>query len=258
MKELKLTKKIVKKAAKKIFLKGNKKLNFKSEYDYYTDNDLACEKFFVSYLKKYFPSDNIIGEETCQEGKLKGRTWVIDPIDGTHNYANGIEACGIQIAFCENEEVKFSIIYLPYFKELYTCIKGEGVLLNGKKLYTDKDMVLGQSLIEFSTLQHDEKIKNIILDAMSKINQKVLDMRVVGCGTWEFVSMLKRKLGAYVLIRKKICIWDLLPGVTMCEENGLKISNKVYHGVEYLIVANNDEIFRYVEKIVRSSILRNK
>lgn len=258
MKELNLMKKAVKKAAKKIFLKGSKRINYKGQFDYFTDNDLACEKFFISYIKKYFPDDSIIGEETCKDEKFQKRTWIIDPIDGTHNYANGLKTCGIQVAFCENEEVKFAIIYLPYFKELYTCVKGNGVLLNGKKLETAKNMSLNQSLIEFSTLQHDERIKKITVEAMSKINEKVLDMRVVGCGSWEFASMLQRKFGAYVLIRKKICKWDLIPGVLMCKENGLKVLNEVYDGVEFLVVANNDEIFQYVVKIVKESILNCK
>lgn len=258
MKEVNLIKKAVKKIAKKAFLKGSKNINFKGKYDYYTDNDLACEKFLISFINKHFPQDNILSEETHKDTKLSGRTWIIDPIDGTHNYANGISECGIQVALALNGEVQFSIIYLPYFNQFYTCIKGKGVWLNRKRINTRKNLDLSQSLFAISTLTHDEKIKGTTLDCFSKINDKMLEARIVGCGCWEFVSMLHERFGAYILIRKNICKWDLLPGLIMCEENGLITSNKIYKGIEYLIVANNDEIFRYVEKIVRSSILRNK
>lgn len=254
MKEFDIIKKAIKKVAKNIFFKGSKKINLKGSYDFFTDNDLASEQYFIKIIKKYFPKDHILGEETCNDTKLENRTWIIDPIDGTHNYANGLKECGIQVAFYDNGETKFSIIYLPYYDELYTCIKGQGVYLNNKRIETYHDIEISSSMIALSTLTHDDKVKNITLDCFSKLNDGVLDIRIVGCGCWEFTSMIQKCFGAYVLIRKDIKKWDLLPGILMCEENNLVISNKIYKGFEYCIVANNDKIFNYVEKNVRESI----
>lgn len=256
MKEFNIMKKAIKFAGKKIFLKGSKNINFKADFDYFTDNDLQCEKYFISVIKKHFPNDNILSEETRKDEKLEDRTWVIDPIDGTHNYANGFKECGIQLAFFNEGETKFSMIYLPYYDELYTCVKGEGVLLNGKKIVTEKDIELRQALITFSSIPHKSNIKDMSLFSMSEINEKVLNIRIAGSGCWEFACILRKRFGGFIVINSKINKWDLMPGMLMCQENDLPFVNKKLKGVEYFIVANNDKILKFTEKKVKESILK--
>ena len=254
MKEFNIMKKAIKFAGKKIFLKGSKNINFKADFDYFTDNDLQCEKYFISVIKKHFPNDNILSEETRKDEKLEDRTWVIDPIDGTHNYANGFKECGIQLAFFDEGETKFSMIYLPYYDELYTCVKGEGVLLNGKKIVTEKDIELRQALIDIPSLPHDDNLKEIILFFMSELNKDILNIRMMGCSCWGFANILRKGFGAYIVVKHKISKWDLMPGMLMCQENNLPTVNKKLKGVEYFIVANNDKILKFAEKKVKESI----
>lgn len=255
MKEFEIIKKAIKNAGKKIFLKGSKEINLKGEYDYFTNTDLNCEKYLISKIKKYFPEDEILSEETCNTTKLQNRVWIIDPVDGTHNYANGLKECGIQIAFFDKNEVKFSVIYLPYYNELYSCVKGDGVRLNGREIKIMRDIPLGRSLIEMCTLTHEEKVKKISLNCLNEIHKKILEVRIVGCGCCEFINMINKNFGAYVLIRQEICKWDLLPGLFMCQESNLSTSNKIYKGFEYCIVANNKTILNYIERKVRKCIL---
>lgn len=254
MKEFIIIKKAIKFAGKKIFLNGSKKINLKGNYDYFTDSDLACEKYLINTIKKYFPNDDILSEETCNKTVLADRTWIIDPIDGTHNYANGMAECGMQVAFYDKGEIIFSVIYLPYWDKMYTCLKGEGVKLNGKPFKVDKSIEMSKAIIAVSSFTHDDLTRKIHFNLLSNMRDKILDIRILGCGCLEFVYCLTKSYGAYIVIRRSIAKWDLLPGTLLCEQSGLTVINKKYKGFEYNIVACNKDIAKVVEKSAKESI----
>lgn len=254
MKEYKIIKRAMKIAAKRYFKRGSRHINYKSEFDYFTDNDMACEKYLISIIKKYFPGDNILSEETSNKTELKNRTWVIDPIDGTHNYANGYDMCGIQVAFYDEGETKLGLIYLPFKKEFYYAIKGKGTFLNNKKIETKKNIKLKESLVIASSLHHDPVIKDIRLNCLNNIFQNILNVRMLGSACQEFADVLLGRAGGFFSVDKKLTQWDFMPASIMCRENGLPYIDKWYKGFEYFITANNEEIASFIEKAIIKSI----
>lgn len=254
MKEYKIMKRAMKIAAKKYFKRGSRHINYKGEFDYFTDNDMACEKYLISVIKKHFPNDNILSEETSSNTKLEGRTWVIDPIDGTHNYVNGYDMCGIQVAFCEGGEAKLGLIYLPYRKQFFVGIRGKGVTFNGKEIKTKKNKKLCESILTISSLRHEQPIKQIRLEIFNLINTKALDIRLLGCACGELVDVLLGKSGGYFTVKSKLTMWDYIPGGLMCEENGLPVVYASHKKIEYFIAANNEEIAKFIEEVIIKSI----
>lgn len=102
-----------------------------------TDADIESEKYIIETIRKNFPNDNIISEETennSYEEKAKGSFWVIDPLDGTNNFANKRNFSVCSIAYGEKREILMGAIYNPFSKEMYFAEKGKGSYCNDTKL----------------------------------------------------------------------------------------------------------------------------
>ena len=114
-----------------------------------TDVDINVENFLIAQIKSKFEDDNFLTEENNPGGKLKNRTWIIDPIDGTAYFVK--ESCnwGIQLAFYDNENTRFSVIYLPITDELYYAAENQGAFVNNNKILHRKEVPLNQAIVEF-------------------------------------------------------------------------------------------------------------
>jgi len=113
--------------------------------NFVTKGDLASEKAIISLIRKHFPSDEILSEET--ESQLKDlltveHLWVIDPIDGTNNYRNGRNYSAVSVAYVESGQIVDAAAYDPFRKELFTAHRGGGAFLNGRaiKIGEQKDI----------------------------------------------------------------------------------------------------------------------
>ena len=94
----------------------------KSTYDVVTNMDFTIEKFLMERIREIEPEAVFLSEEYNPNTAASGRFWIIDPIDGTCNYANGISIFGIQCALCDEGETLLSAIYLPPNDESFTAI----------------------------------------------------------------------------------------------------------------------------------------
>lgn len=102
------------------------------EEDFATEADLAAESMIIAAIQKQFPDDNIIAEESGKQEKgTTGYTWIIDPLDGTFNFANNINDFGTMIAVASGETLQAAVVYNPSKKLLAVASAGNGVALNG-------------------------------------------------------------------------------------------------------------------------------
>ena len=107
----------------------------KGPWDVVTEYDLRVEKLIIGKLKEKFPDHKFIGEETAEEKELTpDPTWIIDPIDGTNNFAIGYPECAISVGLAINREVVVGIVCNPITKQTFTARKGNGAFLNGVKI----------------------------------------------------------------------------------------------------------------------------
>ncbi len=113
-----------------------KEITFKDKIgnDLVTHVDLLCEKKIVSIIKKKFPDHNIISEETKFEKNSSEYTWIIDPIDGTKNFASEIPLFIVGICLKKRDEIIMAVCYDPIHDELFYAEKGKGAFLNNKKI----------------------------------------------------------------------------------------------------------------------------
>lgn len=105
-------------------------VGYKSDYTPFTDVELAMESLVISFLQSRFPGDQIVTEETGINGALTERIWMLDPIDGTKIYLNGLPNWGISLGLLENGQPVIGFFYLPKTNELYWGGPEYGAYLN--------------------------------------------------------------------------------------------------------------------------------
>ena len=118
----------------------------KQRMDFASEVDRLAEAEIVKELRRAYPSHAILAEESGAMGKGP-LTWVIDPLDGTHNYLRGIPHFSVSIALLEKGEPVYGVVFDPLRGELFTASKGDGAYLNDRRIRVSKREDLGGAMI---------------------------------------------------------------------------------------------------------------
>lgn len=216
------------------------KITRKQDKTFVTESDLFIENFLINKILEVYPNDNFVSEEGNSLNSIKNRTWIIDPIDGTHHYMKNSIFWGIQVAFVDNNEVQFSIIYLPKLNEIYYALNGVGVFLNHQKMYFQDNVEFEECNVEFcgSVYKYfEEKAK--ILKEITLGEEHVANIMHINSCCIAFTNLISGRTDALILSTKKP--WDILPGEFMLKE----------YGIEKINIGN-------LSLYSKSNILRNK
>jgi myo-inositol-1(or 4)-monophosphatase len=212
--------------ASKIMLEPEKHhIEQKGDHDFVTECDKEVQAKIIELLTLNVPcAAEFICEEQVNEdidGKLSGRCFVIDPIDGTHNFMNGIPFCAISIAYVEDFEVKASVVFNPFLDELYLATKGGGAYVDShrgpsidRRQLIPSDMPLEQGAIFFEDRWRADRrrIRKYALTARA-FGSAALHMCFVACG---------RGCG-YISV--PLYIWDYAGALLIAREAGLKVTD---------------------------------
>ena len=184
----------------------------KNEFDLVTTLDTSIEEYIISKLNKSFNGVKVISEEFNSKVEDGGTYFVIDPIDGTINFANGIDAWGIQMAFIENNETKVSAIYRPNDKSAYIAIKNVGAFKNGKKFVCNvKPPLKSVYAIELKNIEYENR-------ACAYLYSKLLRYRRLNASCINSIYTAEGNFGAYIAQNGNP--WDIRPGNLLMEEAG--------------------------------------
>lgn len=115
-----------------------KEIEFKAKNSLVTEVDKLSEEIIISNIKKSFPSHAIFAEESGRDSETSDYLWLIDPIDGTTNYAHAYPFFSVSIALEVDGQVEVGLVYDPVKDEMFTAKKGEGAFLNGKPITVSK------------------------------------------------------------------------------------------------------------------------
>jgi myo-inositol-1(or 4)-monophosphatase len=217
-------------------------ISYKGEVDLVTQADRRSEEAIVTRLRNYFPKHAIIAEEgSGQEGDTAHR-WIIDPLDGTTNFAHGYPCFAVSIGFEQRGELQIGVIYQPITKELFTTSRGEGAYLNEKPIRVSGINSLATSLLAtgFPSVKRARNPNihyywNFTLRShgVRRDGSAALDLAAVACGRfdgfWEF--------GLHA--------WDTAAGVLLVREAGGLVTNfsgHAYRPGDYETLASNGHI----------------
>ena len=129
-----------------------KKISFKGRSDIVTDADLEVEKLILNRVKYEYPEFSVLAEESSPIQTSSEFTWVIDPIDGTRNFAEGIPHFCVIVALAKGTDVELGVIYDPIKKDLFTAQKGMGSFLNGEPIYITSRTEIAECLASSSRI----------------------------------------------------------------------------------------------------------
>jgi myo-inositol-1(or 4)-monophosphatase len=112
---------------------------FKGESDLVTEVDRGCEELIVGAILERYPEHDILAEENVYPRRNSSHCWIIDPLDGTTNYAHGFPWFAVSIALEIEGKVRIGVVYHTMMNELFTAVRGEGALLNGERIHVSPD-----------------------------------------------------------------------------------------------------------------------
>ena len=119
----------------------------KGANDFVTNRDKEIQDFLIERLSKQYPNAKFVAEEKMNLYDLPGEYFVIDPIDGTHNFMNGIPLCAVCLAYVKDGEIRESFVYNSLLHEMFSASKGEGAFFNGERVARRKSLPLDRSVI---------------------------------------------------------------------------------------------------------------
>ena len=189
----------------------------KQRMDFASEVDKLAESEIVKELRRAYPDHAIVGEE----GSAIGRgplTWVIDPLDGTHNYLRGIPHFSVSIAMLDKGVPIYGVVFDPLRNELFTASKGDGAYLNDRRIRVSKRENLGGAMIAtgFPYRQRTH------LDAQLAMTRALLgqaeDIRRSGSAALDLAYTAAGRYDGYFEIGLKP--WDLAAGVLLVHEAG--------------------------------------
>lgn len=184
-----------------------------------TDTDIEIGNFIIAQISREFPKQNIIDEEAGVIDKGSEFTWVVDPIDGTSNFAVGVETYGTMIGLLKNRTPIAGGLSLPSFYQIITAEKGKGAFLNGKKISVTSEKDLSKTLVAFgidSRKEDPEKTRK----EMRIASEIVLSSRNLRSSNSVFDVVMLAK-GAYsCYISQSGRIWDHVAPLIVIEEAG--------------------------------------
>ena len=195
-------------AGKKICNNRVNGIKKKGQNDYVTNGDKETQDYLIQTLLHTFPKAFIISEEKENNEFPDTMGFIIDPIDGTLNYINGFPHYAISIACVNNKQVECAVVYNPALDELFSAIKGQGAMLNGKRIRSKKTDFRQSLVFVDDGWNGDARVIRKYVAGYRCISSAELAICYVACG----------KAAGY--ISQKINVWDFAAGKLIAEESG--------------------------------------
>ena len=240
------------------FLKGKfnqaHDITYKGEIDLVTEADRGCEALLIARIEKAFPGHGILAEETRGAAERKEFTWIIDPLDGTTNYAHHYPVFCVSIALQHDGEVVLGVVCSPMMEELFIAEKGRGAFLNGRQLVVSATTELTRSLLSTGfpydiRVNPDNNINYfntlaLRAQAIRRGGAAALDLAYVAAGRFD---------GFWEL---KLHPWDTAAGCLMVAEAGGKVTDLFggpFHLYSPHVLATNGRVHETMSEILRAT-----
>ncbi len=202
-------------------------ISLKEQRDIVTNTDIFVESRMIERLRAEYPSHFFSSEEAGDAVIDKNVTdvyeWVIDPIDGTINFAAGLPWFSTSICLKHNNELVIGIVYIHSTKELYSAVRGQGSYCNGKQIHVSATPSLDQSILSFMLTSHyDEQQTDYILHIVRNLSLKTRGLRLLVSQAVELCLIAGGKLDGTVCIKSRG--FSSSAGALIVQEAGGKVS----------------------------------
>lgn len=185
--------------------------------DYLTDYDLKSEAMLIEKISSHYPDHDILAEEGGNKQLNGDYRWVIDPIDGTTNYAHGFPFFCISVGLQHRGETVLGIVYAPMLNYSFSAIKGQGAYLNDQPINVSKNATLQRSLVA-TGFPYSRATDNMNLPYFLKVVNEVSGIRRCGSAALDLCMVAAGMVDAYWEFY--LNEWDICAGVLIVTEAG--------------------------------------
>ena len=230
----------------------NLQVSSKGPGDFVSSADKRTEKTIIEELQKAHPEYGIITEETgiINKSNVKNR-WIIDPIDGTMNFLNGIPQFAISIAYEENNEIICGVIFNPISNEMFCAEKGNGAYLNNTRIRVSNKKKLKDALLVTGGPKGASKIKNEIYSEYINVSNNVSNVRKFGSAALDMAYVACGRFDGYW--QRELNYWDIAAGVIILKEAGGFIDffeDDISYPLKKNVLASNSNIHQEFKELI--------
>jgi len=247
-----------------------KRVNFIDAHDIKLELDVRSQKLITQILRAAFPNVPLLGEEGCTGDVNAEYRWVVDPIDGTVNYAFGIPHAAVSIALqsksdkwqvtrdkkgsrsrardhvtCHPSHVTvLGVIYCPFTDELWTAVRGGPTRLNGRTVCVSRHSRVEDAVIAMGFSKSKQNLEKS-LPFLIRLSRRALKLRIMGSAALELAYVASGRLDAY--IERTINLWDIAAGGLMVECSGGEFYTRPAPGGKFRMIASNGLLRRKLQ-----------
>lgn len=199
-------------------LSAQQKITYKGEVDLATEADFLSQELIASSLSKNFPDHGILAEENLEEKTEAEFLWIIDPLDGTTNYAHRYPIFSVSIGLEARGEVVLGVVYDPNFDELFVAERGGGAYLNNKLIQVSKTAELTKSLLATGFPYWTRERPGQLFQRFQDFSMKAQGIRRAGSASLDLCALACGRIDGFW--EEGLRLWDTAAGKIIVEEAG--------------------------------------
>ncbi|MDD2694365.1 MAG: inositol monophosphatase family protein [Anaerolineales bacterium] len=226
-------------------------IDYKGEINIVTEVDRKSETILQEMLAAAYPDYGFLGEEGVNNHQAHGARWIVDPLDGTTNYAHGFPFFAASIALEQAGEVVLGVVYNPVLDELYTAEKGAGARLNGNPIRVSTTGELGKALVGSGFPYDAWTTDQDNVATWARFVKSALSVRCDGAAALDLCHVAVGRLDAFW--ERDLAPWDMAAGALIAAEAGGAISacdGSPFHLGQPGILADNGRLHDKMLEII--------
>jgi myo-inositol-1(or 4)-monophosphatase len=240
-------------------IRSVKKITSEEQFDMKLALDVRCQQLIERTLRSAFPEIAVLGEEGISGRENSAARWVVDPIDGTVNFAHGLPHACVSISLQtrsprgpgvsgENYLSQVGVVYDPFCDELWTGIRGSPARLNGRIIQVSQRKRLDQAMVSMGFSKSIEVLDQT-LPILTRVAYKVRKVRMIGSAALSMVYVASGRFDAY--IENCVRLWDIAAGGLILECAGGRFCYEPIQGEHsYKLLATNGLLHQKVEQLL--------
>ncbi len=217
-----------------------------------TEFDLLAEKSILSFISKYVPKSQFLAEESGASGETSEILWIIDPLDGTVNFAHQIPVFSVSIALEKKGELFCGVVYQPITHELFVAEKNKGAFLNGKELKVSNVSKLSDSMISLGFPYNLHENPHHCIEHFVDILRLGIPIRRLGSAAIDIAYTAAGRFDGFFEVG--LSPWDCAAGILLIEEAGGKVTSwdnrPIHHRAKDPILCTNGKIHTMLSNVL--------
>jgi len=221
-----------------------------------TEADHAAEKAIIGVIKSAYPGHYILSEEAGQLAQDSEYKWIVDPIDGTVNFAHGIPINCVSIAIEHHGEIIMGAVYNPHLDEFFFAEKGKGAMLNGKPIHVSRETETIKACLVTGFPYTYINMPNGPLEVFDRLVRKGVPVRRLGSAAIDLCWVAAGRFDGFY--EHKLEAWDSAAGYLIVEEAGGKVTDhkgNKFSVYQHRLLATNGLIHEEMIGVINGTVV---